>query len=102
MSRAFTLAGVAIALVALAGTADQASAHVLSATMTIAGKKVAALAAPTGRILLETGMEMAVPKAIEAVFGVKQNGEPTHAASPSSSTLKAVESLKGIEPPDLN
>jgi hypothetical protein len=107
MSRAFTLAGVAIAAVALAGTADQARANALSATMTIAGKKVVALAEPAGRAVGEKVLEIIVMEGLKDTFGVKENGEPIHSAGPHLNlkgieALKAVQSLKGIESPDLN
>jgi hypothetical protein len=106
MSRAFTLAGAAIALVALAGTADQARANALSA-MTIAGKKVVALALPAGREVAKTVAETVIMEGFKDAFGGKKNGEPTDPGTPHLSlkgieALKAIQSMKGVESPDLN
>ena len=75
MSRAFTLAGVTIAVVALAGTADQARATFISAALPIAGK--------VGLMVAETAAGAVVVMGIEKLTGVRKNGEPDHAASPS-------------------
>ena len=79
MSRAFTLAGVAIAVVALAGTADQARATFISATLPIAGK--------IGHDILKSGAEAGVGAVVAIAFekltGVRKNGEPVHTTSPS-------------------
>jgi hypothetical protein len=85
MSRAFTLAGAAIALVSLAGTADQARANAAGA-MAIAGKQAVALLAPVGRVIVEQAMgratEAVLVIGLEKVLGVTKNGEPIPAASP--------------------
>jgi hypothetical protein len=88
MSRAFTLAGVAIAVVALAGTADQAGAAPIAATKTIVGK--------VSHFVMETAAEAAAGKFIATIGGLMNDGRPTDSASPYL-TLKGIESLKGIE-----